>query len=91
MATTLTHRTLGSFWKAYKNLPLEVQQLADGAFALLRDNPRHPSLHFKKVGRFFSARVGLHYRAVALERDQVFYWFWIGHHGEYDQLFAAGD
>jgi hypothetical protein len=58
---------------------------------LLRDNPRHPGLHFKKVGRFFSARVGVHYRALALERDQVFYWFWIGYHGEYDQLLAAGD
>ena len=24
---------------------------------------RHPSLHFKRIGRFWSVRIGLHYRA----------------------------
>ena len=28
--------------------------LADKNYALLKDNPRHPSLQFKKVGRFWS-------------------------------------
>jgi hypothetical protein len=36
---------------------------------LLKENPRHPSLHLKKVGRFWSARVGSRYRALAVEVD----------------------
>jgi hypothetical protein len=43
-------------------------------------------LHFKKVGRLWSVRVGIHYRATAVEDDQAVVWFWIGHHSEYDRL-----
>jgi hypothetical protein len=48
-------------------LPTEVQRLADSCHEFLRHDSRHPSLHLKKVGRFWSVRVGLHYRAVAVE------------------------
>jgi hypothetical protein len=48
--------------------------------------PDHPSLRFKKVGAIYSARVGLHYRALARHRGDNFYWFWIGSHAEYDRL-----
>ena len=48
-------------------MPKDVQSLADKSYALLRTNPAHPSLHFKKVAQFWSARVGLHYRALAVE------------------------
>jgi hypothetical protein len=65
---------------------VEVQRLADENFELLKANPRHGSLHFKKVGRFWSARVGIHYRAVAVEDGSDLVWFWIGPHAEYDQL-----
>lgn len=65
---------------------MEIQKLADDNYELLKRNPRHPSLHLKKVGRMWSARVGIHYRAVAVEYDSNIVWFWIGHHSEYDQL-----
>jgi hypothetical protein len=63
-----------------------VRELADRAFALLKRNPRHPSLHFKKVGRFWSARVGLHYRVIGVEAPDGVLWFWIGTHSENDTL-----
>jgi hypothetical protein len=63
-----------------------VQKLADQAYALLKDDPRHPSLRFKKVGRFWSARIGAHYRALAVEGDDGLVWFWIGSHADYDRL-----
>jgi hypothetical protein len=63
-----------------------VQRLADKSYALLRQDPWHPSLHLKKVGRFWSVRVGLHYRAVAVEDGSDWVWFWIGSHDEYDEL-----
>lgn len=37
---------------------------ADDNFILLKQNPGHPSLHLKKVKRFRSVRVGIHYRLV---------------------------
>jgi hypothetical protein len=67
-------------------LPSDVQRLADQAYARLKQDPRHPSLHFKKVGRFWSARVGAHYRALAVEAKDGLVRFWIGTHADYDRL-----
>ena len=67
-------------------MPRDVQSLADKSVALLKTNPAHPSLHFKKVGQFWSARVGLHYRALAVESGDDLGWFWIGSHADYDKL-----
>jgi hypothetical protein len=80
------HRASIKFWKYYEQLPPDVQRLADQAYELLKRDPRHGSLHFKKVGRYWSARVGIHYRAVAVQEGDNFVWFWIGHHSEYDKL-----
>ena len=82
----MKHRASPRFWRAYRGLPREVRQLADRNYQLLKANPTHPSLHFKKVGQFWSARVGLHHRALAVESDQDRVWFWIGSHADYDKL-----
>lgn len=82
----MKHRAHARFWHCYRSLPKDLQDLADRSYALLRENPSHPSLHFKKVGLFWSSRVGLHYRALALEAEQELVWFWIGSHAEYDKL-----
>jgi hypothetical protein len=52
----------------------------------MKQDPRHPSLHFKKVGRFWSVRVGAHYRALAVDAPNGLVWFWIGSHADYDRL-----
>jgi hypothetical protein len=82
----LNHYASPDFWKNYRSLPEAIQRLADKSFALLKSDPRHPSLHFKKAGRFWSARVGAHYRALAVEVQDGVVWFWIGSHAEYDRL-----
>jgi len=61
-------------------LPAEVQDLADSNFELLKENPQHPSLYLKKVGRFWSVRVGRRHRALAVLGDEGMVWFWIGTH-----------
>jgi hypothetical protein len=53
---------------------------------LLKTDPQHPSLHFKKLGRFWSVRVGIRYRALATQVDGDMLWFWIGSHSDYDAL-----
>jgi hypothetical protein len=71
----MNHLASPEFWECYNALPDAIRDLADKNFALLRDNPQHPSLHFKKVGRFWSARVGMHYRALAAESGEDLVWF----------------
>lgn len=51
------HRTTKHFWRCFDELPEAVQRAARESFELLRADRRHPSLHFKKVGNFWSARV----------------------------------
>jgi hypothetical protein len=67
-------------------LPEEVRKVADEAYEHLKQDPRYPSLRFKKVGRYRSARVGSGYRALAVEGTDGLVWFWIGTHAEYDKL-----
>ena len=87
----MTHRTFGRFWGYYDALPIDVRELADKNFGLLKADPQHPSLHFKKIERrnrtLWSVRVGDGYRALAYEREKgIFAWFWIGTHAEYDRI-----
>ena len=80
----MRHLASPAFWEAYEKLPAAARELADKNHALLKNNPQHPSLHFKKVGRFWSVRVGLRYRALATKIDGDM--FWIGSHADYDAL-----
>lgn len=72
------HRTTPRFWEQYAGLPNDVRQLANKNFQLLKENPRHPSLQFKKIGNFWSARVGLAHRALAVEDGEDLIWVWLG-------------
>ena len=82
----MNHFTSPEFWRQYRQLPAEVAELADKNFSLLKQNPSHPSVRLKRVEKFWSARVGLRYRALARERADGLVWFWIGPHGTYDQI-----
>ena len=82
----MNHFTTTDFWKCYHRLPEEIRKLADENYQLLRDNPNHPSLHFKQVGSLWSVRVGRAYRALAANDAGEMVWFWIGPHSEYDTI-----
>ena len=82
----MRHFASPQFWRYYEQLPEAIQRLADKNYELLKLNPQHPSLHFKQIGHFWSVRVGLSYRALAVENDAGLVWFWIGSHAQYDQL-----
>jgi hypothetical protein len=82
----VNHFASPEFWAYYRALPKQVQELADKSFALLKNDPHHPSLHFKKIGRFRSVRIGLSYRALAVDIPEGVLWFWIGSHADYDSL-----
>jgi hypothetical protein len=65
---------------------LEIQAVADKNYLLLKKNPRHPSLQFKKIGEIWSVRVGLQHRALAVQVPEGYLWYWIGIHSEYDKI-----
>ncbi len=82
------HHASPDFWVCYRSLPEDVRKLADQAYEHLKHDPQYPSLHFKKVGRLWSVRVGGSHRAVAVKSAEGFVWFWIGTHADYDKLLA---
>ena len=87
----MKHLAAIDFWKQYSALPEHVRNRADKQFSLLKANPQHPSLRFKKVGErqgqeIWSARITLSYRALAIKRADAYLWFWIGDHKTYESL-----
>jgi hypothetical protein len=77
------------FKPLYDALPSQVRELADKNFALLKQDPKHPSLHFKRLrGDVWSVRVGRSHRALAIEGKNRFQWFRIGSHAEYNRLIS---
>ena len=84
----MKHFTSPDFWSHYADLPQQIQSLADKSFELLKNDPWHPSLRLKKIGVFWSVRVGLAYRALAKDRPEGLVWFWIGRHDRYLQILS---
>ena len=82
-------RRTKEFKKLFAKLPAETQKEARASYILFSKNPYHPSLQFKCIDKqdpIYSARVGLHYRAVGWYEDGLIRWFWIGSHADYDHL-----
>jgi hypothetical protein len=80
------HTASPRFWTAYQALPADIRSLADKNFDLLKSNPHHPSLHLKRIGELWSARVGDHYRALGFDVPGGINWFWVGTHADYDKM-----
>ena len=77
------HVVHDDFWEAYNSLPRNVQRSTLRKIELLLENPRHPSLYLKKVGRLWSARINKQYRILAREKEGTLVWYWVGKHDEY--------
>ena len=80
------HRTTPEFWSRFDSLPEATQRIARRNFEQLKRDPRYPSIRFRKIGEYWSARVGLPYRALAIEDGDDFIWVWIETHAEYDRI-----
>jgi hypothetical protein len=80
------HYTTRRFWEYYNALPESVQRTVNQRYKLLKVDPFHPSLHFKKVSKYWSVRAGQNHRALGVEVEKGISWFWIGTHAEYDKL-----
>lgn len=79
------------FLACFAKLPEAVKEQARRCYRLWRDNPAHPSLHFKQIhGQegVYSVRIGLGWRALGLLEGNTISWFWIGSHADYDTLIS---
>jgi hypothetical protein len=84
----MRHRASRKCWQFYRRRPDAIRHVADANYVVLKQDPKHPLLHFTKAGRFWSVRVGIYYRAVAVEGGSDLVWLWIGHHSEYERLLS---
>ena len=78
-----------AFKKLFVRLPLHVQEQTKIAFKFFKNDPYHPSLHFKCINRqkqTYSVRIGRGYRAVGRKENDTIVWYWIGPHASYDHL-----
>jgi len=82
----LNHHASSRFSALYDALPAEIRTLAARSYVLLKSNPKHPSLHLKRIGDLWSVRVGAHYRALGTEGGDSIVWVCIGTHDEYDKI-----
>jgi plasmid maintenance system killer protein len=64
---------------------------AQRAYALFAEDPKHPSLRFKKLGGYddvWSVRINEQYRAIGTRHGDTITWVWVGTHNEFDNLFG---
>jgi hypothetical protein len=81
--------TARRFWDLLHSLPPNIQDLAHKNYDLWRENPAHPSLHFRRLKGSedrYMIRVGDHYRALGLLSPDTVIWVRIGTHEEYNEL-----
>ena len=82
----MIHKNTSRFWECFDNLPKNIQDSAKENFELLKKNPKHPSLHLKPVGKFWSVRISRNYRSLGFKDGEDIIWVWIGNHDEYKKL-----
>ena len=77
--------TTRTFRKDLAGLDLRVRKLAVKQYRLWLEDHWHPSLHFKRVGDYWSVRIDRDYRALGVEKDGTVIWFFIGRHESYER------
>ena len=76
----------------FRKLPSRIQRLARKSYRLWREDPTHPGLQFKLVGKrkpVYAIRVGIGWRALGMKIDDAIVWFWIGSHADYEKLISG--
>jgi len=83
----LISKTTPAFWRHYSLLPERAQRLAQKRYRFGQSEPKHRSIRFTPLGghpTLYSARVGIHYRAIGQREGDLMIGVQIGHHSEYD-------
>jgi len=82
----LKSNTTSTFRKLFSKLPIEIQKQARKSYTLWKNDPSHPSLHFKKMEELYSVRIAVKWRVLGFFQNDTYIWFWIGSHEDYNIL-----
>ena len=85
----MTSSIARTFRRRLNRLSPQTQRQAAQAYRLWCSDPYHTSLQFKRVSPrqpIYAVRIGIGHRALGLREGDHIVWFWIGSHGDYDQL-----
>lgn len=85
----MTSQITDDFLICFQRLPDSIREKARKAYRLWRNDPRHPSLHYKRIHAtdpLYAVRVGIDWRVLGLLENDTMTWFWIGSHAQYDQI-----
>ena len=66
----MVSKTTDQFRKGFDNLPKAIQLKALSKFKIWKNNPNHPSLHFKQIHNskpIYSIRISTGYRALCVK------------------------
>lgn len=80
------HRRTDHFRICCRQLPEAIRTLIDESFELLNKDSTAPSLQFQKDGLIWSMNIGTGYKALALDANGRFLWYWVG---SLDECYAA--
>jgi len=76
--------TSAGFRRQLAALPAAIRKQARKQFRIWLKNPHHPSMHFKPVGSYWSARVNRDIRVLGVRANDEIVWFYIGSHDGYE-------
>ncbi|MBI5527847.1 MAG: hypothetical protein HY897_16070 [Deltaproteobacteria bacterium] len=77
------------FHRDYQHLPRPIQDAVDRQLEQLLSNPRHPSLHFKRMqgtAKYWEVRVTRKYRIVLEVLEDTYLLYRVGTHDILDRL-----
>lgn len=64
-----------SFWACFHELTDEIQRISIKQYRLWLRDPKHPSVQFKRVQGYWSARITDNYRALGILEGDTVIWF----------------
>jgi hypothetical protein len=74
----IRHSRTDHFRICCRQLPAAVRSLVDDAFELLDKDSTDPSLQFQRDGLIWSMNIGTGHKALALDANGRFLWYWVG-------------
>jgi hypothetical protein len=85
----LKHHATLRFWTLYDALPAGVQRLTTATFEVVKFYPKEATARLRKLGGYWTMRVGPTHRALARESGENLLWFWIGRHDDYAKISSS--
>jgi hypothetical protein len=82
----LNHHATPRFSRLYDALPDGAQRLTTATFEVVKFYPEEATARLRRLGDYWTLRIGATHRALGREFDENLLWFWIGRHDDYPKI-----